>query len=639
MIDSGYSQRTLNEFLVRQAYSCPLKLWYHLKKEKPTVSKNPYRTKTRILMRKALSILYPGGVEAGDHHVEALEKTRDLLKHDPITIYGGVLAYQKFHARLPILKIEGGQLTLLQIHGKLWKQNQHEIGLEKLMVNNRKISEYVLEAAYKKWMIQKHFPNSKLAIRLCFPNQRFKSTAENLFRDVAYTDAGSEGLEEEISRLFVEVPVDKAVNTVIQENPELPVHPYFKNQPFVRQLEWMGNCSERELNEIPFKITGACNLCSFRKQHAGTENGEIGCWQDHLNNSIRQPQKQVFDLIGHGNKQQAENGNYFQEEISPPYEVESFEEIRQSGTSTLTVDQRRALQLLSANQVDIPRLWVKRKLLDWVRTVNYPLHFIDFEAATSAIPMLHNAKPYEPVFFQFSCHTMYADGNVTHHQWLDQNREGVPHTEFVREFLNIPDIARGTLVQYSPFEKQALNTLLKWCRLNCKEDEQLAAALNKIINGSDGRSTDRFLDMNRMVRDYYFNIEMLEGLGLKNVLSSILTSSSYLQKKYSKPVPVNDTDFILTPSGNAPLPDPYQLIQEDGEVIDDGSTAMNAWLHTKTPKCSQESRSRIHRLLKRYCTLDTLALVMIFQYWLHLEDRFSPEEDLIVRDTELSANL
>ncbi|MEX0994193.1 MAG: DUF2779 domain-containing protein [Balneolaceae bacterium] len=584
-------------------------------------------------MRKALSVLYPGGEEAGEAHSVAIERTqRWLTGEDRVKIYGGVLAYKNFHARFPILIKKGNHLTLLQIHGKIWKPGHHDRGFEKQMLENRKIGEYVREAAYKRWMIENLYPDFNLSIRLCFPNRHYKSTSENLFRDVAFINEGADVQAEEIQDLFVEVPVDRAVEIVLNGNAELPVHPAFRQMTFEQQLDWMGKFREMDREKIPFQITGACNVCAFRKTQAGAGTGDTGCWQENLEPAVRHPRQQVFDLIGHGNKQHADNGRYFQEEIPPPYGIESFEQVQKSGGNTISMDQRRALQLLSAKQTDIPQLWIKEKLLEEIRSVRYPLHFIDFEAATCAIPMTCDAKPYKPVLFQFSCHTLRSDGRVTHHQWLDQNRQKFTHEEFIRKFLAIPDIGQGTLVQYSPFEKQALNTLLKGCGNGRNPSDSLAADLKSVIDGPDNMKSARFMDMNRMVRDFYFNSELMDGLGLKNVLISILSTSSYLQNQYSKPVSVHDVEVRLVSPEKDSCSDPYRKVQENRDRIDDGSTAMHAWLYTKTPDCSQERRSRIHRLLRRYCTLDSLALVLIFQDWNHLAGRREPatEGDLIL---------
>jgi hypothetical protein len=42
----------------------------------------------------------------------------------------------------------------------------------------------------------------------------------------------------------------------------------------------------------------------------------------------------------------------------------------------------------------------------------FPLHFIDFETSTVALPFTAGRKPYEQVAFQFSHHKYNEDGTI-----------------------------------------------------------------------------------------------------------------------------------------------------------------------------------------------------------------------------------
>ena len=66
--------------------------------------------------------------------------------------------------------------------------------------------------------------------------------------------------------------------------------------------------------------------------------------------------------------------------------------------------------------------------------LEYPLHFIDFEASRIPVPYLPGMKPYEQVAFQFSCHTLASPDatELQHVQWLNLN-DVYPNDEFVCE--------------------------------------------------------------------------------------------------------------------------------------------------------------------------------------------------------------
>ena len=68
-----------------------------------------------------------------------------------------------------------------------------------------------------------------------------------------------------------------------------------------------------------------------------------------------------------------------------------------------------------------------------MREWTYPLHFIDFETSTVAIPFSRGRRPYETVAFQFSHHVMHADGRIEHRSQALLAQPGVfPNFAFVR---------------------------------------------------------------------------------------------------------------------------------------------------------------------------------------------------------------
>ncbi len=70
------------------------------------------------------------------------------------------------------------------------------------------------------------------------------------------------------------------------------------------------------------------------------------------------------------------------------------------------------VQKAAANDLDayLDREGLKREMKKW----KFPLHFIDFETATPAIPLNRGRRPYEIIAFQFSHHIVDEDGHVRH---------------------------------------------------------------------------------------------------------------------------------------------------------------------------------------------------------------------------------
>ena len=64
----------------------------------------------------------------------------------------------------------------------------------------------------------------------------------------------------------------------------------------------------------------------------------------------------------------------------------------------------------------------------------FPLHFIDFETSTPAIPFTRGRRPYGEVAFQFSHHIVREDGTVEHAgEHLEERRLTFPNYDFLRK--------------------------------------------------------------------------------------------------------------------------------------------------------------------------------------------------------------
>ncbi|MEX2600125.1 MAG: DUF2779 domain-containing protein [Balneolaceae bacterium] len=623
---SSDSANYLTGYLVRQAASCPLKLFYY-RKFCDIDSGGGYKNETKKVITEAVSVRYPGGKRASGTHQKALEQTREWLQEENVTIYGGVVAREGFHARCPILVKRGNQILLIQVHGRIWRGGPPVVTRDS--IERFGMTEYLREASYKTWLIESICPEWTVDVRFCFPSRDFHSDTDLLYQKVA--SLRYEPFSDQLQNLFVEVPAGPLVGNVINSDLSLPCHPFFQQVPFVEQIRWMLR-NLRGQERAPFQITRACTGCDYRI--GPEETAESGCWNDHLSRDVDQPDLHVFDLIGHGNREAVSGDIYFQERAEPPSGYDSLEAVLDQKQAVITMDQRRALQILSARGERVPAQWLKTKLVQRIQSLARPLHFIDFEAASTLIPMSAGSSCYEVVLFQFSCHTLTEGGELNHTQWVDEEPSRHPHPLLVNKLLEIPDISRGTIVHYSPFEKQALERLARELESEQYGGSEQPEQMRRIIAGTETGQSDRYLDLSRFVRDFYFNSAMRNGLSLKSVLKSLLESSREVREYCSLPLEISDKRFIFAGHDEVEVRDPYRLIQTAEERIGHGVEAMHAWLYTKTPHCGEEKREEIFRALRRYCTMDTMAMVILLRFWEGLIRSYEPGHDLILMDPE-----
>jgi hypothetical protein len=125
---------------------------------------------------------------------------------------------------------------------------------------------------------------------------------------------------------------------------------------------------------------------------------------------------------------------------------------------------------------------------------------------------------------------------------------------------------------------------------------------------------------------------------IKVVLPSVLQTSTFVKEKYSQTVYgvtggiesrnfKNQVWYKLDETGN--VINPYKLLgpvfkdmtteETDEFTVDDtiasGGAAMTAYARMQFTSMSGEERKLAREALLRYCELDTLAMVMIYEYW------------------------
>lgn len=148
------------------------------------------------------------------------------------------------------------------------------------------------------------------------------------------------------------------------------------------------------------------------------------------------------------------------------------------------------------------------------------------------------------------------------------------------------------------------------------------------------------IDQQRLVVKYYYSVHMGGSNSIKDVLPAVLNESEALKQIYTKPYSGKSLKdkvlYQIDKQGKAI--NPYKLLDpvgygipdeaddveielESGETISEGGTAMMAWARMQFDDVPEEERERVFEALLRYCELDTLAMVMIYQHWERLKSK------------------
>lgn len=125
---------------------------------------------------------------------------------------------------------------------------------------------------------------------------------------------------------------------------------------------------------------------------------------------------------------------------------------------------------------------VSRKL----RKIKFPVHFLDFETFSPALPLYASTRPYQIMPFQWSDHILSTDGAVRHREFLHDERTD-PRRPFAERLLETLG-NKGSIVVYSSFEATRLRELGEHFR-------DLTPAL--------GRVQQRIVDLLPLIRDTF----------------------------------------------------------------------------------------------------------------------------------------
>ena len=146
------------------------------------------------------------------------------------------------------------------------------------------------------------------------------------------------------------------------------------------------------------------------------------------------------------------------------------------------------------------------------------------------------------------------------------------------------------------------------------------------------------VDLFEVVKDYYLSPLMGGSNSIKVVLPAVLAESPFLQKKYSKPFESSLNHkggkvWLVKDPASGRILSPYkqlgllaQGIPDDEtlhrmmphKTLEDGGAAMIAYAKMQFSEMSDREREDICQALLRYCELDTLAMVMIVEYFREL---------------------
>ena len=264
------------------------------------------------------------------------------------------------------------------------------------------------------------------------------------------------------------------------------------------------------------------------------------------------PKPNVFDIKG---------GMHLDKKFEKYYEGKiSFEDLQNENLNPKYLEQ------IEFELNDLQSKIDKEEIKEIMKSLKYPLYFLDYETYQVAIPEINGTKPYQQLPFQYSLHIIKEEGaEIEHREFLAD----INDKDFIRHFAeslikDIPD--NGSVIIYNKAFEPARN------REIAKMYPDLEDELERI-----NRNMIDFLEPFKQRK--YYTKEMQGSASIKYVLPAL-------------------------------YPNDPELDYHNLPVVHNGGEASEAFLSLKEK--SKEEQEKIRQGLLVYCKLDTYAMVKIW---------------------------
>jgi hypothetical protein len=276
-------------------------------------------------------------------------------------------------------------------------------------------------------------------------------------------------------------------------------------------------------------ISKECHKCEFKK---------TVCW-----GGISEPT--IYDIID--------------KRKIPALEAEGVFYVREIPEDfNLYKGDRRHVDCMQSQSVNIDKASIRSKL----EGLEYPIHFLDFESVSVAVPLFDGNRPWEKLPFQYSLHTLAENGELIHAEFLHEDRSD-PSAALAAQLVRDIGGVGSVVVYHATMESGVLQYLAE--RFPVHADALLSM-------------DDRLWDLEKVFLQDYRHWRFGSRSSIKVVLPTLIPDLSY-----------------------------------ETEEISDGGYASLAWIQLLESE-DKDERQKIADALRSYCKLDTLAMVELLKH-------------------------
>jgi hypothetical protein len=586
---------------------------------------------------------YPGGVAVDTlDKDEAVRLTSELLKRDEVVIFEGAFRFDNLFIRADIVRKKGKLLELIEVKAKsfdsteefaMWNKRAFKKGVYEMTAS---FQSYVMDLAFQTFVIKKALPEMSVRSFLMMADKSKISTVDGLNQHFKIARGQDGRTKVQVNGALKPEQLGQAILEKLDLTTEIQQifsHVQFKFGPtFTQLVSHLAELALRGgLGESEHGV--ACKSCEFRvKESEGVRSGFKQCWTEKGLKPLDIDQRpMIFEIWDFRQSDQMISENiFFADQLSA--EIIKLSP-REDGAAGLSRTERQMVQIEHCQGLQKGEYVRAKELKQEMSVLKYPLHFIDFETNMVAIPFHKNQRPYEQMAFQFSHHMLHTDGHLEHRtEYLDDRIGVFPNFDFVRALKKALEKDDGAILRFAAHENTVLNQirgqLLRSGEPDARELIRWIESITTPPNNQKGEwtPTRQFVDMCEMTKRLFWLPDMGGSNSIKKVLPAVLNAAGpRLKLKFP--------EWIQFDQKTGRIADPYKLLPPifsdfdaaelakveeflvgDGSLAD-GGAAMIAWARMQFTEMSLVERKALREALLRYCRLDTLAMVMIWEWW------------------------
>lgn len=243
-------------------------------------------------------------------------------------------------------------------------------------------------------------------------------------------------------------------------------------------------------------------------------------------------------------------------------------ELEHGGISKLAdIPDSIALNPQQARQVEVTRLGQpvvhQTKIDKFLDGFSYPLYFLDYETLASVLPPFDGLRPYQQLPFQYSLHVVDGpEASPRHLEYLHTSPDA-PGPGLLAQLQRDIGPSGSVVVWYADFER-GCNSLMA----------ELWPQYAVFLQGVNDRVVDL---MEPFARGWYIHCDFYGSASIKKVLPVLVPELSYKALD-----------------------------------IQEGASAQRLWMQAVLGGAKADQQ-QLFANLRRYCELDTLAMVKIYQ--------------------------